>query len=413
MTFAYANQMTEWTLWRRVKRGRSGRVAAVGEFYWRGLTDITALASCTKIKALYLTGNDIADISALASCGELRSLWLGTNRITDISALAGCGKLDTLSLENNEVADISALTGCARLTTLSLQGNRLIEISGLASCRRLGWLYLGDNQITDISALERCTRLQLRIPSRQPPRRGERGGDRETTSSRSNRLSFSTERRWPLHRAAPHRRQLFTAAVVTFPVRGDEGNEKPASPGGRAGVSQARERSGPEGSRRRRSRACPSPQASLLILLYPPKAGDDCQRGRKRRPARGVFRPPLSIIPPPLFPLPSAPSSLAPHRGWGRGMTGLRARESGDISPGVGQFRKTHCSWFADSRAPLMRRLSRQQPSQEGTPPGDGMSDCHDQHEMLGVGIARHDSWRGSERSPLRGWGHTILGRAQ
>ena len=160
MTFAYANQMTEWTLWRRVKRGRSGRVAAVGEFYWRRVTDIAALASCTKLKALYLTGNDIADISALASCGELRSLWLGTNRITDISALASCGKLDTLSLENNEIADISALTGCARLTTLSLQGNRLIEISGLASCRRLKRLFLGYNQITDISALERCTRLQ-------------------------------------------------------------------------------------------------------------------------------------------------------------------------------------------------------------------------------------------------------------
>jgi|GEM_PF-5255891 len=160
MTFAYANQMTEWTLWRRVKRGRSGRVTVVGEFYWRGVTDITALASCPKIKALYLTGNHIADISALASCGELRSLWLGTNCITDISSLAGCGKLDTLSLENNEVTNISAITGCARLTTLSLQGNRVTEISGLASCRRLKRLFLGYNQITDISALERCARLQ-------------------------------------------------------------------------------------------------------------------------------------------------------------------------------------------------------------------------------------------------------------
>ena len=160
VTFAMANGLSERTLWRRIKIGRSGRVAAVGEFYWRRLTDIAALTSCTKLKALYLTGNDIADISALASCRELRSLWLGTNCITDISALAGCGKLDTLSLENNRVADISALTGCARLTTLSLQGNRLTEISGLASCRRLKRLFLGYNQITDISALERCTRLQ-------------------------------------------------------------------------------------------------------------------------------------------------------------------------------------------------------------------------------------------------------------
>jgi len=160
MTFASANRISERTLWRRIKIGRSGRVAAVGEFYWRRLTDIAALTSCTKLKALYLTGNDIADISALASCRELRSLWLGTNRITDISALASCGKLDTLSLENNGVADISAIAGCARLITLNLQGNRLTEISGLASYGRLGWLYLGENQITDISALERCTRLR-------------------------------------------------------------------------------------------------------------------------------------------------------------------------------------------------------------------------------------------------------------
>ena len=176
----------------------------------------------------------------------------------------------------------------------------------------------------------------------------------------------------------------------------------------------ARERSGPEGSRRRRSRACPSPQASLLILLYPPKASDDCQRGRKRRPARGVFRPPLSIISPPLLPLPSAPSSLAPHRGWGRGMTGLRARESGDISPGVGQFPKTRPMLLVSRflSPPNMRRLSRRNPSQDGTPPGDGMSDCHDQQGCWAWESPGADSWRGSERSPLRGWGHTILRRA-
>ena len=186
MTFAYANQMTEWTLWRRVKRGRSGRVAAVGEFYWRRLTDITALASCTKIKALYFTGNDIADISALASCGELRSLWLGTNRITDISALAGCGKLDTLSLENNEITDISALTGCARLTTLSLQGNRAHRNLRPRELReaRLAVPWREPNHRHLRARTLHAT--SLRISSRQPPRQGEQGGDRETTRSTSN-----------------------------------------------------------------------------------------------------------------------------------------------------------------------------------------------------------------------------------
>ena len=159
MTFARANGLCERTLWRGVITGRSGRVT-VGEFFWRRVTDITALASCTKIKALYLSGNDIADISALARCRELLRLWLGTNRITDISSLASCGKLETLSLENNGVTNFSALAGCSMLTTLNLRANRLIEISGLASCRMLKQLFLGHNQITDISALECCTQLE-------------------------------------------------------------------------------------------------------------------------------------------------------------------------------------------------------------------------------------------------------------
>ena len=41
----------------------------------------------------------------------------------------------------------------------------------------------------------------------------------------------------------------------------------------------------------RRSRACLAPQSSLPILLYPPKPGDDCQRGRKRRPAPATSVP--------------------------------------------------------------------------------------------------------------------------
>ena len=34
-----------------------------------------------------------------------------------------------------------------------------------------------------------------------------------------------------------------------------------------------------------------APQSSLPILLYPPKPGDDCQRGRKRRPAPATSVP--------------------------------------------------------------------------------------------------------------------------
>jgi len=71
-------------------------------------------------------------------------------------------------------------------------------------------------------------------------------------------------------------------------------------------------------------------------------------------------------------------------------MTGLRAREPGDISPGVGQFPKTHPMLLVSRfLSPHYAAAEPPQPVPGWTPPGDGMSDCHDQHEMLGVGIAR------------------------
>ena len=80
-----------------------------GDFACCRVTDITALASCTKFEVLSLHVNEIADISALANCGELVTLELHRNRITDISALASCGKLKMACLAENSIADISTL----------------------------------------------------------------------------------------------------------------------------------------------------------------------------------------------------------------------------------------------------------------------------------------------------------------
>jgi hypothetical protein len=90
--------------------------------------------------------------------------------------------------------------------------------------------------------------------------------------------------------------------------------------------------------------------------------------GTKKAPCPRRFPSPFIDNPPPsLFPLPSAPSSLAPHRGWGRGMTGLRAREPGDISPGVGQFPKTHPMLLVSRfLSPHYAAAEPPQPSQDG-----------------------------------------------
>jgi hypothetical protein len=106
-----------------------------------------------------------------------------------------------------------------------------------------------------------------------------------------------------------------------------------------------------------------------------------------------------SQFPSSLISLPSASSSLAPSPGCeGRGMKRPRVRvgrtdETGKYPPQSGaqlsRKSKPHalgslipeplpCSGFAA----VIR-------SSEETPPGDGQSDCHEQHEMLGVAIAR------------------------
>jgi Leucine Rich Repeat (LRR) protein len=108
MTFARANGITEKMLWDRIIIRHHGRVTE-GDFACCRVTDITALASCTKFEVLSLHVNEIADISALANCGELVTLELHRNRITDISALASCGKLKMACLAENSIADISTL----------------------------------------------------------------------------------------------------------------------------------------------------------------------------------------------------------------------------------------------------------------------------------------------------------------
>ncbi len=69
--------------------------------------------------------NSITDISALASCGRLRYIDIGVNRVTDISALAHCRKLWGVALPHNEVTDISALESCPRLEVVEIFGNPL------------------------------------------------------------------------------------------------------------------------------------------------------------------------------------------------------------------------------------------------------------------------------------------------
>ena len=53
--------------------------------------------------------------------------------MTDVSALAGCSSLHTLDLSGTGVTDVSALAGCSSLHTLNLQhtGDGCVGTGGL------------------------------------------------------------------------------------------------------------------------------------------------------------------------------------------------------------------------------------------------------------------------------------------
>jgi Leucine-rich repeat (LRR) protein len=62
-------------------------------------------------------------------------------------------KIKTLFLDGNQITDPSGLAALPNLKTLSLSGNQITDPSGLAALPNLEWLSLSGNQITDPSGL--------------------------------------------------------------------------------------------------------------------------------------------------------------------------------------------------------------------------------------------------------------------
>lgn len=133
-----------------------------------GLTDISELKYCTKLKSLNLgydfttdeaLTNNISDISVLANLTNLESLTLDGNNISDISPLAGLTNLEYLFLQNNKISDISPLAGLTNLTYLNLNRNNISDISPLEGLTNLTVLYLSGNKISNVSPLEGHTNL--------------------------------------------------------------------------------------------------------------------------------------------------------------------------------------------------------------------------------------------------------------
>lgn len=90
--------------------------------------------------------NLISDITPLASLTKLTRLDLGRNQISDITTLAGLTNLTYLDLDENLISDITPLAGLIGLVSLDLVHNRILDASPLAGLTNLTES-LGDENI--------------------------------------------------------------------------------------------------------------------------------------------------------------------------------------------------------------------------------------------------------------------------
>lgn len=92
-----------------------------------GVSDLTPLAGCTKLRQLRLLGGGVTDLGPLAGLGSLRTLELQNLKALDLRSLTGL-PLEHLSLDGDPKADLSPLLDLASLRTLSCR--ETVYISG-------------------------------------------------------------------------------------------------------------------------------------------------------------------------------------------------------------------------------------------------------------------------------------------
>ena len=115
----------------------------------RGITDISALSSCSKLTSLNLSSNSISDITPLMDIPNLQTLNLSGNRVADLRPLMGLSGLRVLDVSNNAVLSTVPLGSNTGLTELNLSGNTISNFSGLSKLKNLTRLDLSSTGFTD------------------------------------------------------------------------------------------------------------------------------------------------------------------------------------------------------------------------------------------------------------------------
>ncbi len=154
----------------------------------RGISDISILSQCSKLRILDLSGNPLEGVGALKQLSSLQTLNLASTGLTDSEAriVMGIRSLTWLNISDNselsgEVIDelVSTLSGCevihdepnyklklgtetirSDIEELTMPSARLASIGPLRKCSRLRTVDLSGNYITDLTPLSANTELK-------------------------------------------------------------------------------------------------------------------------------------------------------------------------------------------------------------------------------------------------------------
>ncbi len=120
------------------------------------LEDISAMPNITE---LILCNQCISDLSPLRK-SKIRKLYLHGNNISDISPLSECDYLEELVISSNGISDFSPLIDCGFLSFLNAGANYMTDLKDIADIKGLMQLYIHDcPRLTDYSALNKMNKL--------------------------------------------------------------------------------------------------------------------------------------------------------------------------------------------------------------------------------------------------------------
>ena len=114
---------------------------------------LQGLEFAVNLAFLHIGDGSISDLTPLASLSKLRVLKVLHHNITDISPLARLVGLEILQLQDNQIVDISPLSNLRNLKELKLHANRIEDFSPLSGLTNLEILTLHENVGLDISPL--------------------------------------------------------------------------------------------------------------------------------------------------------------------------------------------------------------------------------------------------------------------